>query len=205
MRAVTVDADSAPPASSPARSSPTSTRATQAHGLAVPARHQLHHRHRRPDPRRRLRLDQPQVRPDHRQPRRRRRRHRRRRPRPRQRRREPGPLLGDPRRRRQLRRGGGLRVPAAQLGPDVLAGLVVHPIERRPRPPATTSAASAPRPPDELTVWAVLRKAPPAPFVPEEWHGREVLIFAACYAGRIADGEKAMAPARAASASRSST
>ena len=26
-----------------------------------------------------------------------------------------------------------------------------------------------------------MRKAPPLPFLPEEWHGREVLIFAVCY------------------------
>ena len=35
------------------------------------------------------------------------------------------------------------------------------------------------------------------PFVPPEWHGREVLIFAACYAGDMAEGEKAMRPLRA--------
>ena len=41
-----------------------------------------------------------------------------------------------------------------------------------------------------------MRKAPPLPFLPEEWHGREVLVFAACYAGDIAEGEKAMAELR---------
>ena len=51
--------------------------------------------------------------------------------------------------------------------------------------------------PDELTVWAVLRKAPPLPFLPEDWHGREVLIFAACYAGDMAKGEAAMKGLRA--------
>ena len=77
------------------------------------ARHQLDHRHRRPDARRRLRLAQPQVRHDHRQPRVRRGRDRRRRGGARQRDRAPRPLLGAPRRRRQLRRRHPLRVPAA--------------------------------------------------------------------------------------------
>ena len=51
--------------------------------------------------------------------------------------------------------------------------------------------------PDELTTWAVMRKAPPLPFVPTEWHGKEVLIFATCYSGDMAEGEKATRPLRA--------
>jgi FAD/FMN-containing dehydrogenase len=51
--------------------------------------------------------------------------------------------------------------------------------------------------PDELTVWVVLRKAPPLPFLPEDWHGREIMVFALCYAGDMAAGEKAVAPLRA--------
>ena len=42
-----------------------------------------------------------------------------------------------------------------------------------------------------------MRKAPPLPFLPAEWHGKEVLIFAACYAGDMAEGEKAMRALRA--------
>ena len=59
----------------------------------------------------------PQARHDYRQPARRRRRDRRRRDRARQRRREPRPLLGGPRRRRQLRRGHRLRVRPAPARP----------------------------------------------------------------------------------------
>ena len=51
--------------------------------------------------------------------------------------------------------------------------------------------------PDELTAWVVLRKAPPLPFLPEEWHGKEVMVLALCYAGDMAAGEKAVAPLRA--------
>ena len=80
-------------------------------------RHQLHHRHRRADPGWRIRLAQPQVRHDRRQPRLGRGRDRRRGGRDRQRDGEPGPVLGPPRRRRQLRRGHPLRVPAPSRRP----------------------------------------------------------------------------------------
>jgi FAD/FMN-containing dehydrogenase len=78
-----------------------------------------------------------------------------------------------------------------EVGPEVLSGLVVHPLEDAAtllREYREVAAAA----PEELTVWAVLRKAPPLPFLPEEWHGRPVLIFAACYVGEMAAGEKAM-------------
>jgi hypothetical protein len=51
--------------------------------------------------------------------------------------------------------------------------------------------------PDDLSVWVVLRKAPPLPFLPEEVHGTEVVVLAAMYAGDMAEGEKALAPLRA--------
>lgn len=83
-----------------------------------------------------------------------------------------------------------------EIGTQVLSGLLIHPIEdavdllRGMR----GICASAP---DELTVWAVLRKAPPLPFLPEEWHGRGVMIFAACYTGDMAEGERATQDLRA--------
>ena len=76
------------------------------------------------------------------------------------------------------------------LGPEVLSGLIVHPLEQaRELLPAFRQIAK--EAPDELTIWVVMRKAPPLPFVPSEWHGREVLIFALCYAGDMKAGETA--------------
>jgi len=81
------------------------------------------------------------------------------------------------------------------VGPEVLSGLIVHPFEgagdliRQYRAVVANS-------PDELSVWLVLRKAPPLPFLPEEWHGKMVLVMAACYAGDVAAGEEAMKPIR---------
>ena len=42
-----------------------------------------------------------------------------------------------------------------------------------------------------------MRKAPPLPFLPAEWHGKEVFVIAACWSGEQAAGEKALAPLRA--------
>src|SRR5437763_8036318 len=83
-----------------------------------------------------------------------------------------------------------------QLGPEVLSGLIVHPLDKAAEllPEYRRIANESP---DELTIWAVMRKAPPLPFLPTEWHGREVLIFAACYTGDINEGKKATAALRA--------
>jgi len=82
------------------------------------------------------------------------------------------------------------------MGPDVLSGLIVHPISAAAdvlRQYRQFCAAA----PDEVTVWVVMRKAPPLPFLPPEVHGTEVLVLAALYAGPMGDGEKALAPLRA--------
>ncbi|MEX0409302.1 FAD-binding oxidoreductase [Aquibium sp. LZ166] len=77
------------------------------------------------------------------------------------------------------------------IGPEVLSGLIVHPIADA-RELLQSYRDICARAPDELTVWAVMRQAPPLPFIPEAWHGKEVLIFAACYAGDMTQGEKAL-------------
>jgi len=50
--------------------------------------------------------------------------------------------------------------------------------------------------PDELTTLVSLATAPPAPFIPEQWHGKRVVIIPGVYAGPIEDGERAMRPLR---------
>ena len=80
-----------------------------------------------------------------------------------------------------------------QVGPEVLSGLIVHPFDRagellRRYREVVRQA------PDELACWVVLRKAPPLPFLPESVHGKEVLVFALCYAGDMEAGKRAVAP-----------
>ncbi len=75
------------------------------------------------------------------------------------------------------------------VGPQVLAGLVVHPFAaaRNVMREWRDVMAAAP---DDLTCWIAARKAPPLPFLPETWHGREVLILAVLWAGNPAAGEE---------------
>ncbi len=75
------------------------------------------------------------------------------------------------------------------VGPQVLSGLIVHPFS------AATSALQfyrdfTARASDDLSVWVVMRKAPPLPFLPEEVHGTGILAFAVLYSGDMEQGEK---------------
>ncbi len=83
-----------------------------------------------------------------------------------------------------------------EIGTEVLSGLVVHPFADA-APLLRDYRRLAADMPDELSVWVVMRKAPPLPFLPQEWHGREVLVFAACHVGDMAAGERALASLRA--------
>lgn len=77
------------------------------------------------------------------------------------------------------------------IGPEVLSGLIVHPLDDA-RGLLQSYRDICARAPDELTIWTVMRQAPPLPFIPEVWYGKEVLIFAACYAGDMREGEKVL-------------
>lgn len=45
---------------------------------------------------------------------------------------------------------------------------------------------------EDLSIWAVIRKAPPFPFINKSHHNKLVLILACCYLGSLTDGEKAI-------------
>lgn len=55
-------------------------------------------------------------------------------------------------------------------------------------------SANAPR---ETTSVAVLRIAPPAPWLPKEVHGQPIVAIFVCHSGRIEDGERTIASLRA--------
>ena len=102
-----------------------------------------------------------------------------------------------------LRGGGGnfgvvtsFEFQAHPVGPEVLSGLIVHPFSDGPEVLRAYRDLMKDAP-NELSVWTVLRKAPPMPFLPEEVHGTEVVVFAVMYTGDISDGEVALAPLRA--------
>ncbi len=74
--------------------------------------------------------------------------------------------------------GGMLFLPAT---PETIAGWV----------------AEADAAPDELSTIANVMPAPPMPMIPEEYHGRLVIMAMMVHAGPVADGERAVAPFRA--------
>jgi len=79
------------------------------------------------------------------------------------------------------------------VGPEVLSGLVVYPIEQAKQvlQKYRDFVATAP---DELSVWTVLRLAPPLPFLPEAAHGKGMVALAFCYAGDPKVGEPLVQP-----------
>lgn len=82
-----------------------------------------------------------------------------------------------------------------QVGPEVLSGLVVHSLDDAANVLRFYREFSKTAPP-EYVCWCVLRLAPPLPFLPPEWHGREILALAICWTGAMADGERALEPLR---------
>ncbi|HTO10395.1 MAG TPA: FAD-binding oxidoreductase [Candidatus Binatia bacterium] len=82
------------------------------------------------------------------------------------------------------------------VGPQVIAGLIVHPFAAA-RDVLREYRELVAKAPDELCCWVVMRKAPPLPFLPPEVHGTEVLVLALCYAGDLAAGAEAAAPFKA--------
>jgi FAD/FMN-containing dehydrogenase len=74
--------------------------------------------------------------------------------------------------------GGMLFLPAT---PETIAGFV----------------AEADAAPEELSTIANVMPAPPMPMIPEEHHGRLVIMALMVHAGPVADGERAVAPFRA--------
>ena len=114
---------------------------------------------------------------------------------PRGRRRAPsGPVLGDPRRRRQLRRRDPLPVPAPRGARDVVGGMLILPATAETVAGFIAAAEAAP---EELSTIANVMPCPPMPFVPEEHHGKLVIFGLMTYAGDPAAGERALAPFRA--------
>jgi FAD/FMN-containing dehydrogenase len=82
-----------------------------------------------------------------------------------------------------------------KLGPEVLAGLVVYPIEQSRQIFEGYRAFTASAP-DEMTAWLVLRKAPPLPFLPASVHGKEVVVLAFCWIGEASQGNELAAQLR---------
>jgi FAD/FMN-containing dehydrogenase len=79
------------------------------------------------------------------------------------------------------------------VGPIVLAGPVFHPLEDAPEVLRFYREFIAAAP-DELTTIFELSVAPPLPFLPEEVHGKPIVMVGACYAGSPDEGAEVVRP-----------
>ena len=83
-----------------------------------------------------------------------------------------------------------------EIGPTIYGGLIAWPFERADEilQAYRTITTEAPR---ELTVFLILLNGPPAPFVPQEWHGKRLCAMSVCYSGDLDHADEALAPIRA--------
>ncbi|MFC3285061.1 FAD-binding oxidoreductase [Litchfieldella rifensis] len=79
------------------------------------------------------------------------------------------------------------------VGPEVVGGLVAWPASEAPEVLELYRTLAEQAPP-ELTLVAIMRKAPPAPWLPLERHGTPIVALLACYSGDPDEGEKVVAP-----------
>lgn len=82
------------------------------------------------------------------------------------------------------------------VGPQVYAGLVVLPIAAA-KDALLRYRAAADSMSDDLSVWPVLRLAPPLPFLPPQVHGKPVIVFATCHLGPRETAERSLETVRA--------
>ncbi len=82
------------------------------------------------------------------------------------------------------------------VGPEVLAGAVAWRADAAPRVLEMFREAAAEAPP-ELTLVAVMRIAPPAPWLDRDVHGKPIVMLLACHIGEINEAEKRLAPIKA--------
>jgi FAD/FMN-containing dehydrogenase len=79
------------------------------------------------------------------------------------------------------------------VGPTITGGLIAWPAEEAPavlaRYREVTRGVGR-----ELTLALTMRLAPPAPFVPREWHGKPIIAVVACHTGSSAQASKDLAP-----------
>jgi FAD/FMN-containing dehydrogenase len=75
------------------------------------------------------------------------------------------------------------------VGPEILAGLLVFPFAQA-KQVLTRYRQFADTAPEDLSVWVVLRQAPPLPFLPQDVHGKEVVVLPMFYSGAGAEGQR---------------
>ncbi len=95
-----------------------------------------------------------------------------------------------------IRGGGGnfgivtsFEYQAHPVGPTVFSGVIAHPMEKA-REVLSLVRDFIVDAPEELTVIPVLRIAAPSPLLPQELHGKPVILVLACYIGPLEEGDR---------------
>jgi FAD/FMN-containing dehydrogenase len=81
-----------------------------------------------------------------------------------------------------------------EVGPQIIGGLIAWPAEDHGEDVLglyQEMTASAPR---ELTQVITMRLAPPAPFIPEQWHGKPMVAMIVCHTGDLDRAARDLAP-----------
>ncbi|MBS0013064.1 MAG: FAD-binding oxidoreductase [Desulfobacterales bacterium] len=101
-----------------------------------------------------------------------------------------------------LRGGGGnfgivtsFQFRCVELGPQIYSGLIIKKFEHAKRY-MQFHRDFVRGLPDEMTVWMVVRHAPPLPFLPQDVHGKMVVIIPFVWLGDEAEGARLIQPIR---------
>ncbi len=81
------------------------------------------------------------------------------------------------------------------VGPEVIAGPLVFKLEDAKKV-LLNYRTFCKTSPDDLSTWAVLRNAPPFPFIEPSYHGKPVLILATLFTGSIGESKELLAKLR---------
>ena len=83
-----------------------------------------------------------------------------------------------------------------EVGPQIMGGAVAWKVEDAPEVLKMYKEIYDNSPP-EMAVVAALRKAPPAPWLPEDMHGKLIVALFVCHTGSLEQAEKDCAPIKA--------
>lgn len=80
-----------------------------------------------------------------------------------------------------------------EVGPEITAGIIAWPAAEAPGVLRVFREVAESAPP-ELTVVALMRNAPPAPWLPESAHGTPIIALLACHSGSPEQAQRDLAP-----------
>ncbi len=83
----------------------------------------------------------------------------------------------------------------AEIGTEVYSGLIIKKFEDAKKY-MQFHREYVRKLPDEMTVWMVVRHAPPLPFLPKDVHGKMIVVVPFVWLGGQPDGEKLLKPIR---------